>query len=106
MDFEPNDQIKSFHIVQFTFYLQVVHFQGFSTTNDKSRLIRVCNKKKTQKKPPQNPPKNLKQNKDTPHEIAWKNLSQMFYQETVYSYNQKDSKQGIDTRRRTDLSGF
>lgn len=26
-----------------------MHFQGFSTTNDKSRLIRVCNKKKHQK---------------------------------------------------------
>lgn len=42
-----------------------MHFQGFSTTNDKSRLIRVCNKKKHQKPTKKKPKtkKNTKQNK-------------------------------------------
>lgn len=99
-DFEPNDQS------QFTFYLQVVHFQGFSTTNDKSRLIRVCNKKQINNKKPRNKTKQKHANTKLLERISVKCFIRKQLLKYLNSYNQKDSKQGIDTRRRTDLSGL
>lgn len=101
LDFEPNDQ-SPFILYSSLFIFKLCIFRVF--------LQQMINQDKFESvinPPPQKKnPRNKTKQKHPLERISVKCFIRKQLLKYLYSYNQKDSKQGIDTRRRTDLSGL